>query len=75
METFEKLRKSLGYSDPYPHFYIPQITIGYFPMNEGIKVEHKTRIRDILEPEVPAAKINQRDERQCPQLKKTDQNS
>ena len=33
-------------------------------------MEHKTRIRDILEPEVPAAKINQRDERQCPQLKK-----
>ena len=34
METFENLRKSLGYSDPCPHFYIPQITIGYFPMNE-----------------------------------------
>ena len=23
METFENLRKSLGYSDPCPHFYIP----------------------------------------------------
>ena len=46
METFEKLRKSLGYSDPCPHFYIPQITIGYFPMNEE---ELKWNTKPVLE--------------------------
>ena len=46
METFENLRKSLGYSDPCPHFYIPQITIGYFPMNEE---ELKWNTKPVLE--------------------------
>ena len=33
-EKFENLRNSLVYKDPYPHFYVPQITIGYFPSNK-----------------------------------------
>ena len=70
METFENLRKSLGYSDPCPHFYIPQITIGYFPMNEEELKWNTKPVLEIYLNEVPAAKINQRDERQCPQLKK-----
>ena len=28
-ETFERLRKSLGFEDPCPHFYVPHKTIGY----------------------------------------------
>ena len=46
METFENLRKSLGYSDRCPHFYIPHITIGYFPMNEE---ELKWNTKPVLE--------------------------
>ena len=46
MKTFENLRKSLGYSDPCSHFYIPHITIGYFPMNEE---ELKWNTKPVLE--------------------------
>ena len=46
METFENLRKSLGYSRPCPHLYIPHITIGYFPLNVE---EQKLNTKPLLE--------------------------